>query len=337
MCERGWRGYSARAGRWLYWNAHLYRTAALAHAVRETRTLEKISRAAEEARFKLGWHRTARLKREVDTPKTPPLIILGLYRSGTTLTASLVERLGVDLGPVEHRLAGIGRLKELNPDGFQENFMMNDLGRYILYHAGGSGARFPAFERLCALNLERLSDSDLAYYAEVVENDDRIDPLLRAQVLRTYAVSNINQYFCDFFDTTLWGFKDVHAGLYLPVYLRKWQGARLVVVFRHPAAFMKSIAKYWRGVTLDSWIEYYRRVLDATCESEVYWVCYEQLLEREPRTLSGLYQFVLGRSPRDKEVAVLEAQIRPDKAHHQGVDAPELQQALELYANLKKM
>jgi hypothetical protein len=108
-------------------------------------------------------------------PLTSPVIITGIYRSGTTLCSSIIENIGVDLGPEAHKCGGIGNFRKLNSEGFQENFLVNDLGRYILYVNGGTGINFPDANILSSFSLEKIDDSDFAYYSEIFINDDRVD------------------------------------------------------------------------------------------------------------------------------------------------------------------
>ena len=201
-----------------------------------------IKSVLEKFIFKYTYRLSADVLDEKDRPHTPPFIVTGIYRSGTTLVTSFLEALGVDLGPEEHKFQNVGRLAalDLNPDGFQENFLINDLGRYILQYAGGSGVEFPSFKKLGALSLSAFDNVDFAYYAIKVLNDDRVDGQIRRQILNHYNISNINQYFYDHFDTNLWGFKDVHSGAYMPIYLKKWHNAKWICVFREPSSFLKS-------------------------------------------------------------------------------------------------
>jgi hypothetical protein len=60
------------------------------------------------------------------------VIVLGPYRSGTSLTAQVLERLGVDFGPVADRIA----TNRFNPGGYLERGDLNELNRRLITSAG---------------------------------------------------------------------------------------------------------------------------------------------------------------------------------------------------------
>lgn len=247
-----------------------------------------------KATFKTKYRLTVNLKPLQDTPLTPPFIIMGIYRSGTTLTTSLVEALGVDMGAETHKFQAIGNLAYLNPEGFQENFLLNDIGRYILYKCGGSGVRFPDFNKISNLELSSFDNTDFAYYSIKNLKDERVDSEIRKQVLSQYNISNLNQYICDYFNTSCWGFKDVHCGIYLPIYHKLWTEAKFICVFRHPSSFLNSATQVSKQVSLETWIEYYTRVIkvEENTPIRLYWINYEDLLSKDESTLRGLTAFI---------------------------------------------
>ncbi|ODU00955.1 MAG: hypothetical protein ABS79_02515 [Planctomycetes bacterium SCN 63-9] len=62
------------------------------------------------------------------------VIVLGPYRSGTSLTAQLLERLGVDFGPRAERIA----TNAFNPGGYLERGDLNAINRGLITSAGRS-------------------------------------------------------------------------------------------------------------------------------------------------------------------------------------------------------
>jgi hypothetical protein len=64
----------------------------------------------------------------------PPICVLGMGRSGTSLTARALNLLGVDLGPSERML----EVNDWNPAGFWEQRPIMDLNDEILTRLGGS-------------------------------------------------------------------------------------------------------------------------------------------------------------------------------------------------------
>lgn len=224
-------------------------------------------------------------------PLAPPVIVTGIYRSGTTLTTSIIEKIGIDFGPQEHKCGGRGEFAYLNQSGFQENFLINDLGRYILHYAGGSGVKLPEANQLQSLDLNHLNDADFAYYSEAILNDDRVDKKIRREILTTYGISGINQYFYDYFNTACWGFKDVHAGAYLPTYHRMWPGSKIICVVREPTAFLQSALQLSHQASLATWVDYYQRVIEFEKQVSIHWIIYESLLEKNELVIRQLINF----------------------------------------------
>lgn len=62
------------------------------------------------------------------------VIVLGPYRSGTSLTAQILESLGVDFGPREELLAP----NRFNPGGYLERGDLNAINRRLITSAGGT-------------------------------------------------------------------------------------------------------------------------------------------------------------------------------------------------------
>ena len=60
------------------------------------------------------------------------VIVLGPYRSGTSLAAQVIERLGVDFGPRPELLAP----NRFNPGGYLERGDVNALNRQLVVSAG---------------------------------------------------------------------------------------------------------------------------------------------------------------------------------------------------------
>jgi hypothetical protein len=248
----------------------------------------------------------------------------------------LVEEIGVDLGPEDHKLQGIGRLSHLNPSGFQENFLINDLGRYILHHCGGSGKHFPKLSKIDDLKLDSLSDSDFAFYSSKVLNDDRIRPDVRGKVLFHYGVSNLNQYFYDYFDTSCWGFKDVHSGIYMSCYIKTWPDSKWICVFRKPSSFVKSAKQLSKRVSLNTWAEYYQRVMLFDQKVPIYWLSFEDLISKDETLLRSLIGFITGNSCENDSLTRLMDIINPSAVHYINGNPNDFGSAGEIYEELKK-
>jgi hypothetical protein len=163
---------------------------------------------------------------------------------------------------------------------------------YFLKLAGGSGIKFPDLNKLIQIDLGSINDKEFAYYSEMVLKEDRINAKIRRNILRNYSITNINQYVYDYFDTSCWGFKDVHSGIYMPLYLKLWPNSKIVCIFREPVSFLSSATKLSPNVTYDIWIEYYKRIIKIEKHNPVYWICFEDLLQKNINVIKGLMSFI---------------------------------------------
>jgi len=305
--------------------------------IRLTRKLKQIRNAKLlNWKQKAYYFRNTDLRPSLNTPLADPIIIAGIYRSGTTLLTSLIESIGVDLGPDDHKLQGIGKLGHLNPNGFQENFLMNDLGRYLLYYAGGSGIEFPDTSKVANLDLSCLNDFDFIYYSAVTLRDDRISDKIRNHTFKHYSISNLNQYFYDHFDTSCWGFKEVHSGIYMSAYHKIWKNAKWLCIYREPSCFVQSAKNLSKDISLKNWIEYYRRVITSEHYLTIHWVSYEDLLNKNEDVLRALISFV-GTNSNDKTIiSNLLKIINPSMTHYRESKVVNCKSSSDLYNELRK-
>lgn len=74
------------------------------------------------------------------------IVVLGTYRSGTSLTARILNRLGVGFGPASELVPA----NRHNPGGYFERTDLNDANTRLISSAGGSLAMPPSPERIAA-------------------------------------------------------------------------------------------------------------------------------------------------------------------------------------------
>lgn len=132
-----------------------------------------------------------------------PVGVLGMGRSGTSLTARILNLLGVDLGPAEGLIPATPR----NPKGFWERRAIFELNDAVLSALGG---------------------------------DYENPPPLRPGWQRSRALEPLEQRARElidecFGDSPLWGFKDPRTSLTLPFWRRVIPHMRYVICMRDPA------------------------------------------------------------------------------------------------------
>ena len=131
------------------------------------------------------------------------VVVLGMHRSGSSLTSGLLEALGVDMG---ERLMAESRA---NPVGYFEDKAFLRLNRQILHAAGGTWYDPPPPDAIRAQHEP--------FRAEV-------EALVRGR-------------------PGLWGWKDPRTSLTLEVYLGHLSSPHVVVTHRDPEAIAQSLVK----------------------------------------------------------------------------------------------
>ena len=141
-----------------------------------------------------------------------PVCVLGMSRSGTSLTARVLNLLGVDLGPNEDLVPG----NEQNVKGYWERREIFDLNEAVLTALGGT-----------YLNPPPLAPG-WEHSPELASLERRARELVDA---------------C-FGASKLWGFKDPRTSLTLPFWRRIVPRMRYVICVRHPLEVAASFAQY---------------------------------------------------------------------------------------------
>lgn len=140
------------------------------------------------------------------------LCVLGMHRSGTSLTAGALERLGVDFGEAER----LDPPKPENPAGFFEHLALQHLNDDVLDALGGSWADPPPL--------------DAGW-----ERDERLRPL------RDRASAFVTAFRAETRDPAGW--KDPRLSLLLPFWRELIDLRGVVVTIRDPAEVAISLAR----------------------------------------------------------------------------------------------
>ncbi|MCB0718157.1 MAG: sulfotransferase [Bacteroidetes bacterium] len=199
-------------------------------------------------------------------PSQKTAIVLGMLRSGTSMTAGLLERLGVQMGN-EMLPASQG-----NPLGYFEDMDFFDLNRRILRQAGGDMHHPPAREAIAA--------QSASFEKEIVS-------VLGGRV------------------EDCWGWKDPVTSLTLDLYLPHVVNPHLIVCRRDVEAVVTSYDKK-KTENIDArtmWREYNSRI-DAVLSDNptvpTLELSYEQMVINAEETVDELIRF-LGLSPSSEE------------------------------------
>jgi hypothetical protein len=150
--------------------------------------------------------------------------VLGMSRAGTSLTARVLNLLGVYLGPEEELLGGElrqipahdrGKARAANPDGFWEHYRLMRINEGILRRFGGNWREPPKLPPGWEAS-ERLA-----------EERERAADLLEQT----------------FGDCPLWGWKDPRNSLTLPFWQSLIPDLRYVICLRNPIDVAASLER----------------------------------------------------------------------------------------------
>lgn len=180
-----------------------------------------------------------------------PVTIAGMHRSGTSMVARMLNLAGLDLGPVDQLIQPAAD----NPEGFWESVPFVSLNQDLMEELGG-GWHAPA---------------DLPPGWEQAESLNS----WRERAARLPAQLGLKEP---------WGWKDPRNSITLPFWRSLWPSLRIVVCVRHPLEVASSLLErnqfpLLRGLNL--WLDYYRRLFDATSPAERVVTHYESYF-RDP-------------------------------------------------------
>ncbi|NQU67330.1 MAG: sulfotransferase [Candidatus Marinimicrobia bacterium] len=146
----------------------------------------------------------------------PPIIVIGMHRSGTTLVARILQKSGIF----------IGNKLDIN----RESTYFQKINKWLLSIAGASWDNPDSFdlilnnEVLLTDLIERMKQSFSQFY---VSEFLGIQSMLRKRSLYSMSIP--------------WGWKDPRNTFTLPVHLRHFPSAKIIHVFRHGADVAQSL------------------------------------------------------------------------------------------------
>ena len=205
--------------------------------------------------------------------------VLGMSRSGTSLTARILSLIGVYLGEEGELLQGelrqlqnedesvLAAASEANPGGFWEHYELMRLNERVLRRLGGNWREPPSPEPGWHSSGELAPEREEARF-----------------LLET-----------SFSGHRLWGWKDPRNSLTLPFWQALVPDLRYVVCLRNPLDVGKSLERR-DGLSLELgialWETYLKRALGHTQDGPRIVVSYESYFEDPRSTVNSLADFV---------------------------------------------
>ncbi len=237
-----------------------------------------------------------------------PIIVTGMHRSGTSLTANLLRQCGLWLGE-ENELHGA---TPDNPDGHWENIAVTEVNDALLNELGGGWDNVPEFPARWAEKFSALRERGKEIHAQLVGQASRLSSHAGQS---TSAQPKLDRR--DACPTAPWGWKDPRASLLLPFWLALAPDARVVVCVRHPLEVALSLRRrglmsYALGLKL--WRVYNERLLADVPRSQRLVVHYEHFFTQPAATLLRLADFC-GLKISEVETNKIAATTKPELRH----------------------
>jgi hypothetical protein len=157
--------------------------------------------------------------REITTVNTPPIIIIGMHRSGTTMLARQLEALGLFMGSK----------KESN---YESTFFLN-INRWLMIQTGGAWDNPQAIHYLLENQPARRKIG--AYIERYLLRTPRVSAFLGlGKYLRYRSLFNLD---------IPWGWKCPLNTFTLPVWLDLFPNAKVIHIYRHGVDVAQSLKK----------------------------------------------------------------------------------------------
>lgn len=211
-----------------------------------------------------------------------PICVVGMHRSGTSLTIRILAALGVDLGPRDS-LIPADALD--NREGYQEQAPIVQLNDELLRALGGHASEPP-----------ELSPG--------WENGAEV------QLFATRA----RELVAELYGSAPWAFKDPRASLLLPFWYAVVPELRVLVCVRNPREVARSMERRGDPYPLEHWLNmWHRHTSQALADSEDREravVIYEDLIDDPEGSAIHLARFALGAAP--SQAALTAAVALPD-------------------------
>ena len=217
---------------------------------------------------------------------TAPLFVGGMFRSGTSLVTRLLIQNGFDAGPEKHLLQPIGFRKELNPDGFFENYLFMEWSMLYMKLQGVNGASVNEPSHWKSIMEINIAEEEFARFCILENSDDRISNKNKLDVLKNYSTTNLDQYIQQNFgvDPVI---KNPHFTLFFDAMFQHWPHSKLILVFQNPQQSLASVNSKMLPVDPLLYKRYYEPALNAN-DPRIAFFSLEQLFADPEGSLQAL-------------------------------------------------
>lgn len=207
----------------------------------------------------------------ISKTQAPPLLVCGIFRSGTSITTNILSKAGFDPGPQDHLL----QATSINPDGYFENYFFMDLSRYLFHLTNSYGDNPPDETAVEKIEVKNLRDDAFRKFTLLQIHDDRVKNVNKMRVLQKASVHYMNAYLSHCFGERPM-IKNPHFSVLEPFFKKVFPDSKRLVVFRNPTDWKHSAQVVSDKSNEALYDHYYKYYLDSQ-DAGIIFFNYDQL------------------------------------------------------------
>lgn len=220
-----------------------------------------------------------------------PIWILGMFRSGTSFLSNVLYDAGLDFGKPKYLLQAQGKLKDLNPKGFYEDFVFAEISRLILNNINKSGENPPKTKDVNKTFFDTIDINRLILFSYFYVGEDRISFQNKLSAYFDLKLSGITGYLHKNFRKRF-AIKIPLLTFFHRDLLKFWPNSRFIVVFRNPDSVIKSSKILTDKANVDLYSDFYQHLLEMEVNTDkIIYVSYDHFLKDPTDTVEKLALF----------------------------------------------
>lgn len=257
---------------------------------------------------------------------TEVLWILGMFRSGTSLTSQILKELGYDFGDDNHLIKPIGVLKDLNPNGFFENFIFAEYSRYFLNEINRSGDNPPKLgEEIKNISFNDVEYPKLIYLSLFKIKDDRVKLFNKYRAFRKLSKYGIHYYVERCFTGKV-AIKIPLLSFFYEQLEKNFPNSKYLIVYRNPDSVLNSSKALTSFNDYQLYNEYHKHFLNLRGKSNVFYFSYDELLKNPTNSIEKT-TLALGLKINNenikKAISIIDSRLLRNKAQNEYINIEE--------------
>ena len=168
-------------------------------------------------------------------------------------------------------------LKNLNPNGFYEDFIFADLSRYLLKKLNRKGDDPPSQNEVETLTWDNFNLIDFIRFSFLEMYEDRVLPTNKIHCYFRLINRGIVDYVDSKGDNPM--IKIPMLSFFYLLLLEKWPKSKFLVTYRHPSAVLKSSSRLTQNTHYSLYVKYHEFLINLkNYTSEVGYISYDHIL-----------------------------------------------------------